>query len=317
MWEPGKPQTGQTAAGRDGAGPGAPLLICRFRVGQTELGNALPVPCQIEEHRMDLDLQNLPSADELAERLEAAIEETRIRPRWRVPDIALAMLTGQLLLNARGVLRLCSDDLPGAAPPGARSAVEGMADALYLALASSGEEYARRGARVVVAAELALDRIHDGVQAAMGATGKDRPRKRPKERTRESLDIIEEQWRSHYPSAGKILRAAHQSLTDTAERGGPWHWSGMGRDRLHKHVAARLEDGTLGPVFSSVYSLLSHRTHSGATAPVLEHPSPDRVKLDLRKASDRDEKMVLSAIRIACLGGIKALEDRYSLDESS
>lgn len=265
---------------------------------------------------MDLDLKNLPSADELAERLEAAIEETPIRARWRVPDIALAMLTGQLLLNAKGVLRLCSDDLAGAAPPGARAAVEGMADALYLALALSEEEYARLGARVVVAAELALDRIHDGVQAAMGATGKDRPRKRPKERTRESLDIIEGEWRA-YPSAGEVLRAAHQSFTDTAKRGGHWHWSGMGRDSIHKRVAARLEDGSLGPVFSSLYDLLSNRTHSGATAPVLDRPSPGRVKLDLREASDRDEVMVQSAIRIACLGGIEALEDRYTLDESS
>lgn len=266
---------------------------------------------------MDLDLKDIPDAGELAERLEAAIEQTSIRPRWRVPDLALAMVTGQLVLNAKGVLRLCSDGLPGAAPPGARAAVEGMADALYLALASPGEEYARRGARVVVAAELALDRIHDGVQAAMGATGNDSPRKRPQERTQESLDIIEEQWRSHYPSAEEILRAEHQSLTDTAQRGGRWHWSGLSRDDLHKRVAARLDDGTLGPVFSSLYDLLSNRTHSGATAPVLEHPSPQRVELAPRKASDREETMVLSAIQIACLGGIKALEDRYSSDENS
>ena len=113
---------------------------------------------------MTIHLKDVPPADELVEQLKAAIEQTPIRATWRLPDLALAMLTGQLLLNARGVLLLCDGGLPGSAAAGARACVEGMGDSLFLALAKSGAEYANLGARAAVAAELALDRVHDGDQ---------------------------------------------------------------------------------------------------------------------------------------------------------
>jgi len=257
---------------------------------------------------MKLTFEDIPNAEALVDTLEEAIVEKPIRPKWCVPDLALDMVVGQLLLNARGVLHLCSADLPGAAPAVARAAVEGMADALYLGLSPSEGQYAKRGARAAVGSSLALDRVHDGVHAALGALGSQRRRKRSKGQTLEDVATLEEEWAAEYRGAERVLASARQSLEN---RGGQWHWSGLGREALHQRAAALLDDGTLGPVFTSVYKSLSYQTHSLLSASVLQRLEPDRVKLDFGQDNERNRKLGLSSIQIACLGGIKALEDRF------
>lgn len=256
-----------------------------------------------------VDYEDIPSVGALSDALRSAVETQHIRPRYKVPDTALALLAGQVKLHSDAVVALCERRLPSSAFPVARSALEAMEDAVFLARAHTENEYMLLGAKAAIGAELALDNVHDEAQNALSAIDQTKTRARPTTQTDESSDVLTNAWKRHYPDAPNVMRRARQSVEATYGDG-QWHWSGIPRTQLHKKVGCRLDDGSLGPIFNSMYTALSARTHAGLHSPVVALDKTT-VELDFSKDIDRDSTFAQACVQIALLGSLSAITKRF------
>lgn len=257
-----------------------------------------------------MEYEDIASAEKLSQELQSAIDGLKLRPRFLIPDVALALLAGQVKVHADATASLCEGQLVTAAFPVARAAVEAMEDSIFLGLVDSDDTYALRGAKAAVGAELALDEVHQKMAQASSAIGREESRARPANRTTDAVKQFTTEWLPHHPDAADLLKQARQSLEDTRANGHR-HWSGLDRHTVHRRVAGLLQDGSLGPVLETVYSALTARSHAGLHAPVIALQQ-DGVQLTLGKDNDQDRISLTASIQIALLGTLKALQDRHS-----
>jgi hypothetical protein len=252
----------------------------------------------------------IPSLQKLILELGSEIESLDLREEFIVPDLAMAMLAAQVHLLCRGVLVLQDQALPACALPVARAAFETGQDVLFLALSTTDDEYALLGAQAAMGADLDLDEIHDSAESAGGAIQVAFTR-RPRT-ANDSASVLSDGWKEAYPQADSVIHTALQTLRNRRAQGQK-HWTGLSRQTLHHRVAARLKDGSLGPMFTSTYVILTKRTHPGLHTSVVERVG-ERIVLDDSKRHPEDSSWANTGATIAALSAIHACRERFEPD---